>query len=196
MTRTADLTRQTSETDIALRLALDGTGRTEIATGIGFFDHMLTAFGRHGLFDLTVAAKGDLHIDAHHTVEDVGIVLGGAFRQALGDKRGIARFGQASVPMDEALVDAAVDLSGRAYLGWSIEFDRPMLGEMDTQLFEEFFRALTGNGLFTLHLSQRAGSNVHHIAEAAFKSAARALRMAVAEDPRQAGAIPSTKGSL
>ncbi len=196
MTRSAATTRKTSETDITLRLALDGTGRTEIATGIGFFDHMLTAFGRHGLFDLTVAAKGDLHIDAHHTVEDVGIVLGGAFREALGEKRGITRFGQASVPMDEALVDAAVDLSGRAYLGWSVAFDRPMLGEMDTQLFEEFFRALTGNGLFTLHLRQRAGSNVHHVAEAAFKAAARALRMAVAEDPRQAGAIPSTKGSL
>ena len=196
MTRSADLTRKTSETDITLHLGLDGTGRTEIATGIGFFDHMLTAFGRHGLFDLTVAATGDLHIDAHHTVEDVGIVLGGAFRQALGDKRGITRFGQASVPMDEALVDAAVDLSGRAYLGWSVAFDRPMLGEMDTQLFEEFFRAFSGNGLFTLHLMQRAGTNVHHVAEAAFKAAARALRMAVAPDPRVAGEIPSTKGSL
>jgi imidazoleglycerol-phosphate dehydratase len=196
MTRSAEIARKTTETDILLRLDLDGSGKTDIATGIGFFDHMLTAFGKHGQFDLTVSAKGDLHIDAHHTVEDVGIVLGKALTQALGDKRGITRFGHASVPMDEALVDAAIDLSGRAHLTWSVAFDRPMLGEMDTQLFEEFFRALTGNGLFTLHLRQAGGSNVHHVAEAAFKSAARALRMAVAIDPRAAGEIPSTKGSL
>ena len=196
MTRAVEITRKTSETEILLRLDLDGTGRTEIATGIGFFDHMLTAFGRHGLFDLTVAAKGDLHIDAHHTVEDVGIVLGQALRQALGDKRGITRFGQASVPMDEALVDASIDLSGRAHLGWNVTFERPMLGEMDTQLFEEFFRAVTGNALFALHLRQSAGTNAHHVAEAAFKAAARALRMAVQIDPRVAGEIPSTKGAL
>ncbi len=196
MARTATITRKTSETDITLTLGLDGAGKTDIATGIGFFDHMLTALGRHGLFDLNVSAKGDLHIDAHHTVEDVGIVLGQALRQALGEKRGITRFGQASVPMDEALVDAAIDLSGRAHLSWSVEFPRPMLGEMDTQLFEEFFRALTGNGLFTLHVVQRAGCNAHHVAEAAFKAAARALKMAVALDPRVAGEIPSTKGSL
>ncbi len=196
MNRTAQITRKTSETDISLGLALDGTGKTEISTGIGFFDHMLTAFGRHGLFDLNVAAKGDLHIDAHHTVEDVGIVLGQAFAKALGDKRGITRFGQASVPMDEALVDAVVDLSGRAHLSWSVEFPRPMLGEMDTQLFEEFFRAFTGNAMITMHIIQRAGSNAHHVAEAAFKAATRALKMAVAIDPRVAGEIPSTKGQL
>jgi imidazoleglycerol-phosphate dehydratase len=196
MTRRTELSRKTSETDILIRLNLDGTGITKIATGIGFFDHMLTAFGRHGLFDLEVEAQGDLHIDAHHTVEDVGIVLGQALANAVGDKRGITRFGQASIPMDEALVDAAIDLSGRAYLGWQVRFERPMLGTMDTQLVEEFFRALTSNGLFTLHLRQLAGSNAHHVAEATFKAAARALRMAVAVDVRSAGQIPSTKGSL
>jgi imidazoleglycerol-phosphate dehydratase len=196
MTRAATLTRKTAETDISLQLTLDGTGRTDIATGIGFFDHMLTALGRHGLFDLAIAAQGDLHIDAHHTMEDTGIVLGQALRQALGEKRGITRFGQASVPMDEALVDAAIDLSGRAHLTWAVAFERPMLGEVDTQLFEEFFRAFTGNGLFTLHVHQRAGSNAHHVAEAAFKAVARALKMAVALDPRIAGELPSTKGSL
>jgi len=196
MTRAATLTRKTAETDISLQLTLDGTGRTDIATGIGFFDHMLTALGRHGLFDLAIAAQGDLHIDAHHTMEDTGIVLGQALRQALGEKRGITRFGQASVPMDEALVDAAIDLSGRAHLTWAVAFERPMLGEVDTQLFEEFFRAFTGNGLFTLHVHQRAGSNAHHVAEAAFKAVARALKMAVTLDPRIAGEIPSTKGSL
>jgi imidazoleglycerol-phosphate dehydratase len=196
MSRTASITRKTSETDISLTLDLDGTGKTDIATGIGFFDHMLTAFGRHGLFDLTVAATGDLHIDAHHTVEDVGIVLGQAFRQALGDKRGITRYGHAIIPMDEALVEAAIDCSGRACLAWTVEFPRPMLGEMDTQLFEEFFRAFAGNALVTLHVTQKAGSNAHHIAEAAFKAVTRALKMAVALDTRAAGDIPSTKGSL
>lgn len=196
MSRRAEITRKTSETDISLVIDLDGSGKTEISTGIGFFDHMLTAFGRHGLFDLKILAKGDLHIDAHHTVEDVGIVLGQAFAKALGDKRGITRFGQAGVPMDEALVEAVVDLSGRAHLSWSVEFPRPMLGEMDTQLFEEFFRAFTGNALITLHIIQRAGTNAHHVAEAAFKAATRALRMAVAIDERIAGEIPSTKGQL
>lgn len=196
MTRRSELTRKTSETDILIRLNLDGTGKTAIDTGIGFFDHMLTAFGRHGLFDLDVQAKGDLHIDAHHTVEDVGIVLGQALGRALGEKRGITRFGQASVPMDEALVDASIDLSGRAYLGWNVTFERPMLGTMDTQLCEEFFRALTGNGLFTLHVRQLAGTNAHHVAEAAFKAAARALRASVAVDPRLGGEIPSTKGVI
>ncbi len=196
MTRSAEMSRKTSETDIALRLDLDGAGKTAISTGIGFLDHMLTAFGRHGMFDLTITAKGDLHIDAHHTTEDVGIVLGQALRQALGEKRGINRFGQASVPMDEALVEAAIDLSGRAYLAWSVDFPRPMLGGMDTQLFEEFFRAFAGNGLLNLHVLQRAGTNAHHIAEASFKAVARALKMAVAIDPRAAGEIPSTKGAL
>lgn len=196
MSRTAKITRATSETNIALELGLDGTGQTDIATGVGFFDHMLTAFGRHGLFDLTVKAVGDLHIDAHHTVEDTGIVLGQAFRKALGDKRGITRFGQAAVPMDEALVEAVVDLSGRAHLSFAAEFPRPMLGGMDTQLVEEFFRAFAGNALITLHITQRAGANAHHIAEAAFKAVARATKMAVAVEPRAAEHIPSTKGSL
>lgn len=196
MTRIASLSRQTNETDITVTINLDGTGQTDIDTGVGFFDHMLDAFGRHGLFDLTIIAKGDVQIDAHHTVEDVGIVLGQAIGQAVGDKRGIQRFGQAAVPMDEALVDSVVDLSGRAFLAWSVNFERPMLGEMDTQLVEEFFRALSGNGFFNLHVRQLAGYNAHHVAEACFKSAARALRAAVAPEPRIAGQIPSTKGAL
>ena len=196
MTRTSELSRKTSETDILVRLDLDGTGKTDIDTGIGYFDHMLSAFGRHGLFDLTVKAKGDLHIDAHHTVEDVGIVLGQAFVNALGTKRGIQRFGHAVVPMDEALVEAALDLSGRAFVAWSVSFERPMLGQMDTQLVEEFFRALAGNGLFNLHVIQRAGHNAHHVAEASFKAVGRALRAAVAIEPRVAGEIPSTKGVI
>jgi imidazoleglycerol-phosphate dehydratase len=196
MSRTANITRATTETDIRLTLALDGAGTCDIATGIGFFDHMLTAFARHGGFDLSVTARGDLHIDAHHTIEDVGIVLGAAMRQALGDKAGITRFGHALLPMDEALVEAAVDISGRAHLAWSVTFQREMLGGMDTQLVEEFFRALAGNALITLHVTQRAGTNAHHVAEACFKAAARALRMAVAPDARLAGAIPSTKGAL
>jgi len=196
MTRTATIARKTSETDISLTLVLDGTGKTEIVSGIGFFDHMLTAFGRHGLFDLTVAAKGDLHIDAHHTVEDVGIVLGQAFREALGEKRGINRFGHAIVPMDEALVEAVTDISGRAHLSWTVAFQSQMLGTMDTQLFQEFFTAFAGNALLTLHVTQKAGTNTHHVAEAAFKAVARALKIAVAIDPRTAGEIPSTKGAL
>ncbi len=194
--RNAQLTRTTAETDISLALSLDGTGSSSVSTGVGFFDHMLTAFARHGGFDLEVVARGDLHIDSHHTVEDVGIVLGTALRQALGEKRGIVRFGQALVPMDEALAEAAVDISGRAFLVWDVAFERAMLGTMDTQLVEEFFRALTGNALIALHVTRRTGSNAHHVAEACFKAAARALRMAVAIDPRLAGAIPSTKGAL
>jgi imidazoleglycerol-phosphate dehydratase len=196
MTRISDLSRKTSETDITLRLDLDGTGKTDIDTGVGYFDHMLSAFARHGLFDLAVKAKGDLHIDAHHTVEDVGIVLGQAFTNALGAKRGIQRFGHAVAPMDEALVEAALDLSGRAFVAWSVSFERPMLGQMDTQLVEEFFRALAGNGLFNLHVIQRAGHNAHHVAEASFKAVGRALRTAVAIEPRVAGEIPSTKGVI
>jgi imidazoleglycerol-phosphate dehydratase len=196
MARIAKLTRQTSETDISLTLDLDGTGRADIATGIGFLDHMLTALARHGLFDLTVRAKGDLHIDFHHTTEDVGIVLGRAVAQALGDKRGIARFGQALVPMDEALAEVAIDISGRPFLVWNVGFERPKIGEMDTELFEEFFRALATNAAITLHVTRRAGHNAHHVAESCFKAVARALRMAVAIDQRAADAIPSTKGSL
>ncbi len=196
MTRTASIARATSETDIRLTLALDGTGQVEVATGVGFFDHMLTALARHSLMDLTVAAKGDLHIDDHHTVEDVGIVLGQALRQALGDKRGIRRFGQCLLPMDEALAEAAIDISGRPFLAWSVPFQRPKIGSFDTELVEEFFRAFAFNSGITLHVTLKAGSNAHHVAEACFKAVARALRMAVEPDPRMAGEIPSTKGSL
>ena len=196
MSRTASLTRTTSETDISLTLSLDGSGRADIATGIGFLDHMLTALARHGLFDLKVQAKGDLHIDFHHTTEDVGIVLGLAFAKALGDKRGIRRFGYALVPMDETLAETAVDISGRPFLAWSVSFERPKIGEMDTELFEEFFRAFAMNALVTLHITRRAGHNAHHVAEACFKATARALRMAAELDPRAGDAVPSTKGML
>jgi imidazoleglycerol-phosphate dehydratase len=193
MTRIAELSRRTAETDIALRLDLDGSGVAEIDTGVGFLDHMLTALTRHALFDLRVKAVGDLHIDFHHTTEDVGIVLGQALVRALGDKAGITRFGHAVIPMDEALAEAAIDISGRAFCAWSVTFNRP---KMDTELFEEFFRALAGNALITLHVRQLAGTNAHHVAEACFKSVARALRQAVTIDPRLGGAVPSTKGSL
>jgi imidazoleglycerol-phosphate dehydratase len=194
--RRAEIARTTSETAISLALDLDGTGRAEVATGIGFLDHMLTALARHALLDLTVAAKGDLHIDDHHTTEDVGIVLGQAIRQALGDKRGIRRFGHSLLPMDEALAEAAVDISGRPFLAWQVAFQRPKIGSFDTELVEEFFRALAFNAGITLHVTLKAGTNAHHVAEACFKAVARALRMAVEPDPRAAGAIPSTKGSL
>lgn len=196
MTRVAELARKTSETDIKLRLDLDGHGQTDIDSGIGFLDHMLTALAKHGGFDLSLRATGDLHIDLHHTTEDVGIVLGQALKQALGDKRGIRRFASAVVPMDEALAEAAIDLSGRAHLAWGVNFPRDKVGEMDTELFEEFFRAFAGNALINLHIIQRAGTNTHHIAEACFKAVARALRAAVEIDPRSAGEIPSTKGAL
>jgi imidazoleglycerol-phosphate dehydratase len=194
--RRATIARATSETDIRLSVALDGTGAAQVATGIGFLDHMLTALARHSLMDLTVAAKGDLHIDDHHTAEDVGIVLGQAVRQALGDKRGIRRYGHATVPMDEALVEAAIDISGRPFLAWSVPFARPKIGSFDTELVEEFFRAFAFNAGITLHVTLKAGTNAHHVAEACFKALARALRMAAEPDPRAAGAIPSTKGSL
>jgi imidazoleglycerol-phosphate dehydratase len=196
MNRTAQITRTTAETAIDITLDLDGSGRTDIATGIGFFDHMLTAFGRHATFDLSVRATGDVHIDAHHTIEDVGIVLGQALRTALGDKVGITRFGQSLLPMDEACVQAGIDLSGRGFLVFEVAFERPMLGTMDTQLVGEFFRALSANGAFALHLYQRAGSNAHHVAEATFKAAARAARIGFDRLAQCAGAIPSTKGSL
>ena len=196
MARTATLTRNTSETQITVRLDLDGDGMSNVGTGVGFLDHMLTALARHALFDLEVDAKGDRHIDDHHTTEDVGIVLGQAIREALGDKRGIRRFGHAIAPMDEALVQAAIDLSGRGFLAWSVRFDRDKVGTMDTELFEEFFRALATNAMLTLHVTQNAGTNAHHVAEACFKSVARALRTAVEPDPRTAGSIPSTKGAL
>jgi imidazoleglycerol-phosphate dehydratase len=196
MSRSATLARTTSETDISLELQLDGSGQAEIATGIGFLDHMLTALARHALFDLRLLAKGDLDVDFHHTTEDVGIVLGRAIAEALGEKRGIRRFGAALVPMDEALVEAVVDLSGRPFLAWTVDFERPKIGAMDTELFEEFFRALAFNAQVTLHLTCRAGRNAHHIAEACFKATARALREAVEADPRLGDAVPSTKGSL
>ena len=194
--RRAEISRETSETAITVALGLDGEGRADIATGIGFLDHMLTALARHGLFDLKIRAKGDLHIDFHHTTEDVGIVIGQCLRQALGDKRGIRRYGAATIPMDEALAEAAVDISGRPFLAWSVTFAQPKIGEMDTELFEEFFRALAFNAGITLHVTQKAGSNAHHVAEACFKALARALREAVEPDPRAVSAIPSTKGVL
>jgi imidazoleglycerol-phosphate dehydratase len=194
--RRAEISRETSETAITVALGLDGEGRADIATGIGFLDHMLAALARHGLFDLKVRAKGDLHIDFHHTTEDVGIVIGQCLRQALGDKRGIHRYGAAVIPMDEALAEAAVDISGRPFLAWSVTFAQPKIGEMDTELFEEFFRALAFNAGITLHVTQKAGTNAHHVAEACFKALARALREAVEPDPRAISAIPSTKGVL
>ena len=196
MTRTATITRTTKETDIQLTIGLDGTGATSISTGIGFFDHMLEAFGRHGLFDLTVSAKGDLHVDGHHTVEDTGIVLGQAFAQALGDKRGIVRYGDIALPMDETLVLAAVDISGRGGLYWQMDIPWQMVGEFDSTLAKEFFIAFATNAGVTLHVQQLAGENVHHIVEALFKAMARALRAAVAIDPQAADALPTTKGAL
>ncbi len=196
MARIATIDRKTLETDISLTVNLDGTGAADIATGIGFLDHMLTALARHGLFDLSVRANGDLHIDFHHTTEDVGIVLGAAFARALGDKRGIRRFGNALIPMDEALAEVAVDISGRPFLAWNVDFERAKIGEMDTELFEEFFRAFAFNAMITLHISRWAGRNAHHVAEACFKAMARALRMAVEADLRVGDAIPSTKGAL
>ena len=196
MARTATITRTTSETAITVTLDLDGTGRSRLSTGIGFLDHMLTALARHSLFDLDVEATGDLHIDDHHTTEDIGIVIGQAITSALGDKRGIRRYGHAIVPMDEALVEAAIDLGGRPVFAWSVRFTRDTVGTFDTELFEEFFRALSTNALMNLHVTQRAGTNDHHIAEACFKATARALRAATELDPRAEGVIPSTKGSL
>ena len=196
MGREATVTRTTKETDIAISLCLDGSGSTSIDTGIGFFDHMLEAFGRHGLFDLDVHAKGDLHVDGHHTVEDCGIVLGKAVAQALGDKRGIRRFGSIALPMDETLVLAALDISGRGALYWDIEVPYAMLGSFDSTLAKEFFIAFAANAGITLHVQGLAGENTHHIVEATFKAVARALRQAVESDPRAADALPTTKGAL
>lgn len=194
--RFAELSRTTKETDIALSIDLDGSGAADIDTGVPFFDHMLDAFGRHGLFDLTVKAVGDIQVDAHHTVEDCGIVLGRAVAQALGDKRGITRYGSIVLPMDEALIMAAVDISGRGQLHYAVEPAPGMLGIFDTALAEEFFIAFAANAGITLHLRQIAGKNSHHVIEATFKACARALSAAVALDPRVAGQLPSTKGSL
>lgn len=196
MNRTATIRRETKETQIELRLDLDGTGKTDnIKTGVGFFDHMLTHLGRHGLFDLAVSAQGDLHIDAHHTVEDVGICFGKALVQALGDKAGIRRYGSAMAPMDETLASSAVDLSGRPFLVWKAAVPNETLGVFHSSLAEEFWRAVSSAGLLNLHVTLHHGSNTHHIIEAIFKATARALREAVELDPRASG-IPSTKGVL
>ncbi|OUM99045.1 MAG: imidazoleglycerol-phosphate dehydratase [Firmicutes bacterium ZCTH02-B6] len=192
--RRGEVQRRTAETDIRLELDLDGQGRAHVATGIGFFDHLLTALARHGLFDLTVHCTGDLHVDGHHTVEDTGLCLGQALRQALGDKAGIRRFGHAYVPMDEALVLAAVDISGRPYLAYDLA-PTGKVGQFDAELGEEFFRAVVNTAGITLHLRQLAGRNSHHILEAGFKAFARALRDAVSLDPRVVG-VPSTKGVI
>lgn len=195
MSRTATITRTTSETAITLTLELDGSGETQVGTGVPFFDHMLHALGRHGLLDLTVSATGDLEVDAHHTVEDVGIVLGQAIAEALGDKHGIRRFGSAVVPMDETLVLAAIDISGRGQLTYEVEVPIEIIGTFDTTLAKEFLIAFATNAGITLHVHKLAGDNAHHIIEAAFKAVARALREACEIDPRVVG-IPSTKGSL
>ena len=194
--RKASIKRKTKETDISVTLDLDGSGKSEIATGIGFLDHMLEQLSRHGLIDLSVKAKGDLHIDQHHTTEDVGIVIGQALKQALGERAGITRYADVHLPMDEALTRAAVDVSGRPYLVWKVAFTRSKVGEFDTELFREFFVALAQNAGITLHVETLYGTNNHHIAETCFKAVARALRSAVAIDPRQGGRVPSTKGSL
>jgi len=194
--RKASITRKTAETDIGVKINLDGTGSYDIQTGIGFFDHMLDQLARHGLFDLVVRASGDLHIDDHHTVEDTGIALGQALAKALGDKRGIRRYGSCHLPMDEALVRASLDLSGRPFLVYNLALPTAKIGTFDTELVREFFTAFAMNGGVTLHLDQLAGLNSHHITEAAFKAVARALRDAVETDPRKADEIPSTKGVL
>lgn len=196
MGRTAELHRTTRETDISVVLDLDGTGKADIATGVPFFDHMLDGFSRHGMFDLTVHAKGDVEVDAHHTVEDCGIVLGQCFSAALGDCAGIVRYGSIALPMDEALVVAAVDVSGRGQAHCAVEVPAQRVGAFDTELAEEFWIAFASNAGLTLHLRSLAGRNAHHVLEASFKAAARALREAVSPDVRMAGQVPSTKGVL
>ena len=195
MARTATIRRDTAETKIELTLNLDGSGRHELATGVGFFDHMLTHIARHGLFDLTVKCQGDLHVDSHHTVEDVGICLGKCLAQALGDKSGIRRYGSATVPMDDTLVTAAVDLSGRPFLVWNADVANETLGTFRSALAEEFWRAASSTGAFNLHVILHHGRNTHHVIEAIFKATARALRQATEMDPRVSG-VPSTKGVL
>ena len=196
MPRTAAVRRDTAETKIALSLDLDGAGRFTGGTGVGFFDHMLTHLAKHGLFDLAVTCQGDLHIDAHHTVEDVGLAFGQALAQSLGDKAGVRRYGDATVPMDECLVTAAVDLSGRPFLVWQADVPTELLGTFSSQLCEEFWRAVSSAGRLTLHVVLHHGKNTHHVVETIFKATARALRQACESDPRAAGAVPSTKGVL
>ena len=194
--RSATITRKTAETDISVEITLDGTGRYDNQTGVGFFDHMLDQLSRHSLIDMVVRCAGDLHIDDHHTVEDVGIALGQALSAALGDKRGIRRYGECHLPMDDAQIRAALDLSGRPFLVWNVALPTAKIGGFDTELVREFFQAFSTHGGITLHVDHVHGINSHHIAEAAFKAVARALRMAVEADPRKGDAIPSTKGSL
>ncbi|MEL6167662.1 MAG: imidazoleglycerol-phosphate dehydratase HisB [Pseudomonadota bacterium] len=194
--RTASITRKTTETDINVEISLDGTGVYDNETGVGFFDHMLDQLSRHALIDIRIRAEGDTHIDDHHTVEDTGIALGQALTEALGNKRGIRRYGACLLPMDDALVRAALDLSGRPHLVWTVDMPTPKIGTFDTELVREFFQAFATHGGITLHVDALHGINSHHIAEAAFKAVARALREAVEVDPRKADAVPSTKGTL
>lgn len=194
--RAAHISRRTAETDIEVTIDVDGSGRTQLATGIAFLDHMLDQVGRHGMLDLEVQAKGDLHVDAHHTVEDIGIAIGDALRQALGDKRGIRRYGHAYVPLDEALSRAVIDLSGRPGLTFEVAFTRAMIGGFDVDLVHEFFQGFANHAMATLHLDNLRGDNAHHQAETIFKAFARALRVACEHDPRVGAAVPSTKGSL
>lgn len=194
--RTAEVTRNTAETQIHVRVNLDGTGQQRLATGVPFLDHMLDQIARHGLIDLEVEAKGDLHIDGHHTVEDIGITLGQAFARAVGDKRGIRRYGHAYVPLDEALSRVVIDLSGRPGLVWQVEFRRAMIGTFDVDLAHEFFQGFVNHALVTLHIDNLRGDNAHHQCETVFKAFARALRMAIEADPRLEGRIPSTKEAL
>jgi imidazoleglycerol-phosphate dehydratase len=194
--RAASVSRRTAETDVAVSIALDGTGQSTIATGVGFLDHMLELFARHGLFDIDVKVTGDLHVDQHHTTEDTGIALGQAFLEALGDKKGIARYADVHLPMDETLTRVALDISGRPFLVFKAEFPSEKIGAFDTELVREFFQAFAMNGGVTLHVETLYGLNSHHIAESCFKGVARALRAAVSVDPREEGRVPSTKGAL
>jgi imidazoleglycerol-phosphate dehydratase len=194
--RKAEVIRKTLETQITIKVDLDGTGRSKLATGVGFFDHMLDQIARHGMIDLEIAATGDLHIDAHHTVEDVGITLGQAVAKALGDKTGLRRYGHAYVPLDEALTRVVIDLSGRPGLEFSVDFSRALIGEFDVDLVHEFFQGFVNHALVTLHIDNLKGRNAHHQAETAFKAFGRALRMAAEPDPRMQGILPSTKGAL
>ena len=194
--RTADVTRKTAETDIRAVINLDGSGQSTLSSGIGFLDHMLEQIARHGLIDLQIECRGDLHIDGHHTVEDIGITLGQAFARAVGDKKGVRRYGHAYVPLDEALSRVVIDLSGRPGLHMDVAFTAGMIGQLDTQLIYEFFQGFVNHALVTLHIDNLRGVNAHHQAETIFKAFARALRMAVEPDPRAAGVVPSTKGSL
>lgn len=194
--RTAKISRKTNETEISVSVSIDGTGKSDIKTGVGFFDHMLDQLSRHSLIDMTINAKGDLHIDDHHTVEDTGIAIGQALAQAMGERRGIMRYASLDLAMDETLTRAAVDVSGRPYLVWNVAFSSPKIGTFDTELVREFFHALAQNAGVTLHVTNHYGANNHHIAETCFKAVARVLRAALESDPRQPDAVPSTKGSL